>query len=53
MNQNPEEFDRLLRQHIYSVTMGRGYPPTLAEMTDYFHGTLADVQAALAPPKPS
>jgi len=47
MNQKPEEFDRSLRQYIYGVTMRRGYPPTLAEITDHFHGTLEVVQAAL------
>ena len=25
------EFDRRVRQHVYEVTLGRGYPPTLAE----------------------
>jgi hypothetical protein len=46
MDQKPDEFDRQIRQHIYEVTLGCGYPPTLAETSGHFRVTIPDVKAA-------
>ena len=46
MDERSEEFDRQIRQYIYTVTIERGYPPTLAEASDRFGVIAADVKAS-------
>jgi Alkylmercury lyase len=47
MNQQPEEFDFQVRRYVYDVTLGRGYPPALAETSEHFQAPVADVRGAL------
>jgi hypothetical protein len=46
MNQQPDEFDREVRRYVYDVAMQCGYPPLLAESSDHFRVSSADVRAA-------
>jgi hypothetical protein len=34
MDEMPEEFDLQVRRYVYDVSLGRGYPPALAETAD-------------------
>ncbi len=41
------DLDLLVRRHVYDVTLGRGYPPTLAEAAAGLHVTQTDILASL------